>query len=266
MGLANEAKREGFLMSGARRAFLTGEWRNLLMLNFAIDPEILKADVPRGLSLDFHGGETYVSVVGFQFLKARLMGFAVPFHQRFEEVNLRYYLRRETLDGVRHGVAFIKEIVPRLAVAAVARWVYNENFSVAPMDHDVPEDLTDGARVEYRWRIGAHWHRLGARVRGGLKELEEGSNAHFIAEHYWGYTKQPDGDATEYRVDHAPWRVWNVDSPELETDVAVVYSERFRETLARPPVSAFIAEGSPVKVYEGVRVPVPALSTGILAS
>ena len=108
--------------------FLTAEWRYLAMLNYAVDPQVLLPRVPAGTELDFFDGQTFVSLVGFLFRDTRVLGLRIPGHQTFEEVNLRFYVRRgangRTVDGeVRRGVVFVREIVPRWAIAAVARWV-----------------------------------------------------------------------------------------------------------------------------------------------
>src|SRR5262245_60741200 len=122
------------------RRFLTAEWRHLVMLNYEIDPAALRARVPAGTELDSWNGKTFVSLVGFRVLRTRVLGVPVLFHRSsigkgisrtswgsFEEVNLRFYVRRRAPEGWRRGVVFVKEIVPKAAVAAVARWVYNEN-------------------------------------------------------------------------------------------------------------------------------------------
>src|SRR5215813_5126105 len=103
------------------RPFLTAEWRNLLMVNFDVDPELLRPHVPAGTALDFHEGRTFLSLVAFQFLDTRVMGVPVPRHRNFEELNLRFYVRREVGGQVRRGVVFLKEVVPRYAVAWLAR-------------------------------------------------------------------------------------------------------------------------------------------------
>ena len=74
------------------------------MLNYAIDPVLLKPFVPLGTELDSYEGTTYVSLVGFLFLKARVLGMIIPFHYNFEEVNLRFYVRRKSTDGWKRGV------------------------------------------------------------------------------------------------------------------------------------------------------------------
>src|SRR4026208_556537 len=94
--------------------FLTAEWRRLAMLSFEIDPRVLSPLVPAGTELDEWQGRTFASLVGFLFLDTRVFGLAVPFHRNFEEVNLRFYVRRMASDGLRRGVVFVKEIVPRV--------------------------------------------------------------------------------------------------------------------------------------------------------
>ena len=118
-----------------RRPFLTANWRYLAMLNFAIDPEILRGLVPVETELDFHEGETFVSVVGFLFLDTRVIGLPIPFHRDFEEVNLRFYVRRNRGDECRRGVVFVRELVPRRAIAFVARAFYGEPYLAVPMRH-----------------------------------------------------------------------------------------------------------------------------------
>ena len=121
--------------SPPRRPFLTAEWRTLAMLNYEVDPALVQPLAPRGTEIDFWEGRTYVSMVGFLFLGTRLLGVPPPLHRNFEEVNLRFYLRREAAGEVRRGVAFVKEIVPRWAIAQVARLAYNENYVSLPMRH-----------------------------------------------------------------------------------------------------------------------------------
>ena len=100
--------------------FLTAEWRNLAMLNYEADPSILARRVPAGCELDAWAGRTFVSLVGFQFLHTRVLGVPVPLHRHFEEVNLRFYVRRKADGAWRRGVVFVKELVPRRATAFVA--------------------------------------------------------------------------------------------------------------------------------------------------
>lgn len=237
--------------------FLTAEWRHLAMLNYEIDPAILAPYVPAGTELDFWNGKTFVSLVGFLFQKTRVRGIPIPFHRHFEEINLRFYVRRQVDGEWRRAVVFIKEIVPRLAIAYVARIVYNEPYLALPTAHQIenlpghPEDIKS---VAYFWRFKGRDHFLKLAARGSARSLIEGSQQEFITEHYWGYTAQRDGSTLEYRVEHPRWRVWDSETAELSCEVAALYGQQFSSVLEGQPSSAFLAEGSAVKVCQGVRL------------
>src|ERR1051325_4090699 len=117
--------------------FLTANCRYLVMLNYVIDPRLIAPLVPAKTEIDFENGETFISVVGFLFLDTRLLGFPIPLHRDFEEVNLRFYVRRKPADTWRRGVVFIRELVPRPAIALVARAFYGERYFAVPMKHDI---------------------------------------------------------------------------------------------------------------------------------
>jgi uncharacterized protein len=236
--------------------FLTGQWKQLAMLNYEIDPQLLAARVPRGTELDSWQGKTMVSVVGFMFLETRVLGVRVPFHVRFEEVNLRFYVRRKSEDGWRRGVVFIKEIVPRRAIALGARLFYNENYTAWPMRHHTELDPSTTGRgvVEYGWRAAGRWNTLRAETVGAARPLVDGSEAEFITEHYWGYAMQRDGGTVEYRVEHPRWLVWEASAGALDCDVRGVYGAEFVEALQGEPSSAFVAVGSEITVRRGARI------------
>ncbi len=246
-------------MTGTRRSsssherspFLTARWQRLALLNYECPPELLAPLVPRGTDLDPWNGSFLISMVGFMFCDTRVRGMAIPFHRTFEEVNLRFYVRRETGAEVRRGVVFVRELVPRFAIAAVARAVYNEPYLAVPMNHSTTLDEQTGGSVEYRWRYRREPFALGARVAGAAQPLEPESEAEFITEHYWGYTRQRDGSTREYEVAHPPWRIWESKDPWLTGPYASLYGDAFGDVLRAPPRSTFVAVGSDVAVYPG---------------
>ncbi len=237
--------------------FLSAEWQYLAMLNYEIDPHLLLAHVPRGTELDNWNGKVFVSMVGFSFLRTRVWRMPVPFHRDFEEVNLRFYVRRKAEEGWRRGVVFVKEIVPHVMTAAVARGLYNENYVAMPMRHRVEVDQgldTPKVFVEYMWRFKGHWNHLSVETAGPSEKPAPGSLEEFITEHYWGYVRQRDGGCLEYRVEHPPWSVWQAGRCSLHCDAAELYGEALAGALTRAPSSAFLATGSPVIVRKGQRL------------
>jgi uncharacterized protein len=190
--------------------FLTAEWRHLAMLNYEVDPAVLTPYVPAGTELDDWNGKIYISLVGFLFLRTKVLGVSVPLHQNFEEVNLRFYVRRFAQGELRRGVVFIKEVVPRPAITLVARWAYNENYVTMPMAHELRFSEKNAAQLEevrYIWGSGTDKKIMEISVEGPSNELEPGSEEEFITEHFWGYTRQRDCSTMEYQVAHPRWRI-----------------------------------------------------------
>ena len=140
-------------------SFLKAEWRKLVMVNYEINPEILKPYVPIGVDLDFFEDKCYISLVGFMFLNTKLLGIRVPFHVNFEEVNLRFYVKKTLKNEVKRGVVFIKEIVPKPAITFIANTVYNENYVTLPMKHNW-KISNDSVEVEYQWKKNNKWNSI----------------------------------------------------------------------------------------------------------
>ncbi len=237
--------------------FLSAGWRWLAMLNYQIDAEVLVPYVPAGTVLDTWHDKAYVSVVGFMFLRTKVLGIPVPWHRDFEELNLRLYVRRPHPEGDRRGVAFIQEIVPRRAIAAVARTLYNEKYVALPMRHEI--DLVDGrvqsgATIRYDWRLDQRWNHVQVTTVGEPALAQSGSAEEFITEHYWGYAAQRDGGTVEYQVEHPRWKLWQVRDARLDCDAENLYGEQFGSVLSGAPDSALLAEGSEVIVRRGRRI------------
>jgi uncharacterized protein len=251
--VAQDAILDAILRGGRmkqKHKFLTAEWNNLLMLNYAVDASLLEPFVPAGTELDEFEGRTYLSLVGFEFNRSRIFGVAVPFHQEFEEVNLRFYVRRSS----KRGVVFIRELVPKYAVAAVARFAFNENYSCVPMSHRI-ETHTDGVvNAEYAWHLGPDRCVMQIETEGASFLPPEGSASQFITEHYWGYAAQPNGGCLEYEVQHSQWRVWKAKRAVFSGSAAALYGAGIAQALAHNPDSAFLAKGSPVTVFKGTRI------------
>jgi len=83
------------------KKFLTARWEDLIMANYEVEPSLLGSRMPLGTELDLHEGKCFVSLVGFMFLDTRVKEFLIPLHINFEEVNLRFYVRRETGDEAK---------------------------------------------------------------------------------------------------------------------------------------------------------------------
>ncbi len=235
--------------------FLTAEWRSLAMLNYEVNPRLLRPLVPAGTELDHWRGRTFVSLVGFMFLNTRVFGVPIPFHRNFEEVNLRFYVRRREGSELRRGVVFVRELVPRWAIATVACKVYGEKYVSVPMSHQIRARADGGSAVEYAWRVADKWNRLRLTAISEPALPAEDSEEQFITKHYWGYAAKPGRNSVEYRVTHPSWKVWRAQEARFEGDMEEFYGRELAAVLKSRPASAFLAEGSEVAVYRGRVLP-----------
>lgn len=109
----------------------------------------------------------------------------VPFHVDFEELNLRFYVKRFENGEWRRGVVFIKEI---------------------------------------------------------------DSEAEFITEHYFGYTKIDSAKTFEYEVTHPRWQQYEVLNYAVDVDFGKNYGTDFEFLQNQKPTSVFLAKGSKIGV------------------
>lgn len=219
------------------------------MVNYFIDPAVLKDLVPSGTELDLYEGKCFVSLVAFMFRDTRVLGVPVPFHINFEEVNLRFYVRRTLPDETRRGVVFIKEIVPRFAIAFVARTLYGEPYESWRMTHE-----KNDTKIGYMWSKNGIDDRVSVTIGESLGVPDENSLGAFIIEHYWGYTKR--GKRTdEYRVEHPKWELFSIQGHDINVEFGQTYGEKFSFLSEQQTDSVLLAKGSEIAVYKGTALP-----------
>lgn len=236
-------------MDPKKGVFLTAEWRKLALVQYAVDKEILEKYLPPHTELDDWHGKYYVSLVGFMFLNVKLLGFNIPFHTNFEEVNLRFYVRYKDGEEWKRGVVFIKEIVPLPAITFVANTIYKEKYQTLSMKHVWVEN-EDGLKVDYLWK-NKNWNKLSITASPKSEKIAYGSEEEFITEHYWGYTKIDSNKTSEYGVEHPRWEVYPVKSFSIDVNFEKNYGSDFAFLKAAKPNSVFLAEGSKIRVMKG---------------
>ena len=247
----------------AKTRFLEAQWRNLLMLNYEVDPEVLRPYLPPGTVLDLWQGKALVSMVGFMFLDTKVLGIKWPWHINFEEVNLRFYVKHFNGKEWKRGAVFISEVVPKSLIALIANNLYKEHYRALPMRHSVTAVKNNHTEFLYEWKLNGEWNKLGATVSNHFKDIETGSPEEFIFDHYWGYNALSAVETMEYQVEHISWQTANVKDFIFDADVAALYGQAFEPFLRAAPYSAFFANGSDISVRIGEKIvvePTPPLS------
>jgi len=217
------------------------------MANYIVDPAVLAPYIPAKTELDVYNGKVYVSLIGFMFENTRLLGFKIPFHVNFEEVNLRFYIRHSDNGNWKRGVVFIKEIVPRAAISFVANTLYNEQYSTMQMKHFY-EEAAGKIKLGYHWKHRHKWNFIEAITENKLMPILPGSEAEFITEHYWGYSKYNEQRTVEYAVQHPRWQMYPVKEYTIDCDFTALYGDRFSMLQSATPNSLFVAKGSPISI------------------
>jgi hypothetical protein len=155
---------------------------------------------------------------------------------------------------------FLKEIVPRRAVAWVARTFFGESFVALPMRaaNDADERFAGIPRhVRFEWRLGELEYSLDAFGSAPPHDPAADSLEEFIIDHYWGYStgkrerEHTGGGCIEYEIERPPWRIRPAERAEFTGDAAALYGSDFAEVLARPADLAFLVDGSAVRVHRG---------------
>lgn len=228
-------------------SFLTAQWKNLIMANYAVNPECLKKYIPAGTELDLWNGNCYISLVGFLFNDTKILGFRIPKHTDFEEVNLRFYVRRFENGEWKRGVVFIQEIVPKRAITFVANTFYKENYRTLAMQHQNKLEA-EILKVSYSWNNQKKTNHIAVNAYDFITPIEEGSEAEFIMEHYFGYTKYNDKKTYEYEVKHPKWNQYSIKNYDINVDFKNLYGENFSFLNNLQPLSVFLAEGSKINV------------------
>jgi hypothetical protein len=229
----------GPLDAGAnRRVFLTARWTHLINLTYSVEPEQLKPHLPAGLELDLWEGAAHVSLVAFDFLNTRVLGIPVPFHINFPEVNLRFYVRWQG----KPAVVFIREFVPRHAIAWSARLLYNEPYRAVPMKSAV--DLSNGLTVRHDF----HGQSIVAQASNEPYYPDEDSSDHHFKEHDLGFGIDHRGRTLAYRVEHPVWRIFPLKKVDLSVDFGRLYGTRWSFLENASPAYSLLAEGSDIKV------------------
>lgn len=227
--------------------FLSARWENLIMANYAVNPDVLAPYLPKGVELDFYNNKTYVSLVGFMFKKTRLFNIPIPFLGTFEEINLRFYVKRAIGNSVKRGVVFINETVPYKPVAWLANKLYKEHYIAIPTKNEI-DITTHSKNIKYQWKINKEWNHIAVNAAKENEAMLPGSVEEFIFEHYYGYTKINEQHSQEYKVNHPRWQVNKVLDHSIHCDFKSMYGNDFSFLSNHQPDSVIIAEGSPITV------------------
>ncbi len=188
-------------------------WNDLLFAHWPVDPDALRAQMPRALTPETFDGQAWIAVVPFWMSGVRLRRCReVPGTSTFPELNVRTYVN---VDG-KPGVFFFSlDAANRLAVETARRWFHLPYLNARMQTH------ADGDTILYS-STRADGRGSPAELRGWFKPVEPvlrtqpGTLEYWLTERYCLYTIDNRGRICRADILHEPWPL-QVAEAEFET-------------------------------------------------
>lgn len=178
-------------------------WHELLFAHWPLDPVVLAARIPPGLTLDTLDGRAYLGVIPFRMsdVAPRVIP-AIPWLSAFAEMNVRTYVIRDGIPGVWF---FSLDAANPIAVA-LARALFFLPYFTARM-----RCTRDGDSIRYASRrTRGHDARPATfaatyRPIGPVYHSAPGRLDHWLTERYCLYAASPRGALFRCDIHHARW-------------------------------------------------------------
>lgn len=214
-------------------------WEQLAFLHWRMNPSVIQATLPPGLTVDLFEGEAWLAIVPFLMRGIRPRGCpAVPGISDFLELNVRTYVR--DANG-RHGVWFYSLDCNLPLAVWTARRFFHLPYEHAQMSARFKEGCVDyhcarkgGPLTQFRYRLGST-----------PALAEPGSVEFFLAERYLLFAPGPKGLRCG-QVHHSPYPLVPL---EVEAwDISPLLQAGFDDP-GRPPDHLVGSPGVRVQVY-----------------
>jgi len=216
-------------------------WSRLLFLHWPIEPEVIQASLPPGLTVDTFDGRAWIGVVPFYMERIRpVFCPPVPGISWFLELNVRTYVHDEQGNS---GVWFYSLDCNQPLAVEIARRLFHLPYQHAEMKAKMEGDAVrydcqrkgETVAADYRYRPG-----------GELRTAEPGSFEFFLLERYLLFSTSRDGRIHSGQVHHVPYTF-------VEAECDAWSAEPIRQAgCALPegsPTSLLYSPGVDVSVY-----------------
>ena len=193
--------------------FLAG-WKDVLMMHFAVRPEILQPFVP--FEVDTWEGKAFVSLLGFKLDRLRprkAPAWLLAPIATHEFLNVRIYVKH----GDEKGIYFLAEWLPNWLSVAMGRPLFGLPYRLGVLEYDHANPSALKGRVTSKNLIS--WTAKG---EGELQAAEKGTLTEWLMERYTAFTYWL-GIKRRFRVWHPPW-------PQIPVQAEVINEDLLDET------------------------------------
>ncbi len=189
-----------------RKELMFQSWRNLLFVHWIVDPGLVQAKLPQGLTVDCFDGNAYLGVVPFAMRNIRFRGTpSIPGISNFLELNLRTYVYD------RHGNPgvwfFSLDCDQPLAVWA-ARSLFHLPYKHATMNS---RECSNSRRQFHSGRLPQSRNKLCSRFDWTVEQESNlatpGTLEFFLVERYLLFSVNRQGTLFTGQVHHPPYQL-----------------------------------------------------------
>lgn len=221
---------------------MTGNWEDLIISTFEVEKKILETYLPNNTELDLFNGKALMSVVAFTFSKVKFFGLKVPFHQKFGQINFRFYAKSK-INGAK-GVVFIKEFAPKPLIALIANKIYNEPFFFKNIRFN--KNITNNKKsIKYSYKN----LQMKAAASKTTESLSKNSLEEFIVDRYIAFVKSSNTKTFQYKIYHKPWKLYQSLSIEINKNIISLLPKKFKTAKY---LKTCVVDGSSVSVEKGI--------------
>ena len=240
-----------------RKTLYAAEWREIVVINFEIDPKLLRNFIPPKTELDFFNETSFVTLMARACKNVKPYGWPIVFAKSIDQILLRFYVKRKVGDTWRRGVCLIRDYLPKRKASFFLNWMFKHSFTQVPIkrtssnfESGLPTQLPT---VEYQWTTGDYVNHIKVNARSQMRQQEQETKESFVLDHHYGYTVK-EGKTYEYYVEYSPWAMWDAQSGSFDCDTENVFGRPFVRALKQRPASVFLARGSDVIIYRPTEI------------
>ena len=221
---------------------MTGHWEDLIISTFEVDKKILEPYLPNNTEIDLFNGKALMSSVAFTFSKVTFFGFKIPFHQKFGQINFRFYAKSK-INGAK-GVVFIKEFAPKPIIALIANTFYNEPYYFKNIHLNVNSSENEKILKYSYKRI-----QLKTKINTTKKSLTKKPLEEFVVDRYIAFVKSSKTETFQYKIHHKPWKIYQTKTTEIDKNIITLLPKKFRNAKL---LKTCVVDGSYVSVEKGI--------------
>lgn len=229
--------------SSNRYRILQATARNRVVVSYAVAPGRVAPLLPDGLVPVVRDGRAYISLVGVELRKARVLGFTGPGVRRIPAVELRVHVRPTGDDS--EGTWSVRVHVSRRLVAWSAHLLYREPVEVTSMQPMRREPLE---HVEMTYRFDWKGREQRIRVRGERPPVMPASNAlaPWLLRPKWRYTTLQNDRLLRTRIERPASPIHRVQEHHVTVQWADVYGRIGRLLKDQDPTLVIVSPSTPV--------------------